>query len=76
VSANAASTSFEDMLADPYGQYDLRGELLPHLLAFSPTDQHLHLYPADTSGVARCRCGYVVPPAAVAVPPVLRAVGG
>lgn len=33
---DADAMSFEDLLACPNLQFDLRGELLPHLLAFAP----------------------------------------
>lgn len=43
--------TFEDALSDPHAQYDLRGELLPHLLAFGP--------PVPEVRVEFCRCAAV-----------------
>lgn len=34
---DASAMSFEELLACPHLQFDLGGELLPHLLAFSPS---------------------------------------
>jgi hypothetical protein len=41
--------TFEDLLASPYLQFDLDGEVTPHLVAFGPTEQRSRPWLYDTA---------------------------